>query len=682
VTFHDRYQIQRRLGGGGFGEVYLAEDMNLGVEVALKFINRGCDNPSQIENFQTEGRRLARLCNELNDPCICRVWDCDFDQTLNVHFIAMKYYPSGTFQDLLRSHAFQGGKAAVNPRYVALLAKQMARTLQRIHDAGIVHRDLKPANILLGENGRPVITDFGIAWSNENFFDFMNAGTPPYMSPEHRRGDIPEPTDDIYALGMIIYEALAGSIHPFDITRYTRRPRVGKDFGPLGRELDRVIARATARHCDDRYDRMAELADHLESLVRGAGIETSHEPFSISKIAARDIDYRFVGPGTTAPTPDEIRNRVFLNVGNRLCPGVIDHHQGLERGMAASAARLVVENPELVSAAAGKRDEGSRFTIILPDNLSLDSLVASYLSTHILTKNCLPEGAAGLAWYADKVDSGSGNPGNRSLYACARLLHAVLEPTGRGDWRKKLVLRFHKAIAFALKKHRDGSMPIDKVEVLDAPGLFSPNKIKEFDEDRARYVNKLLDADCKAHRSQLLIPYLDHIGGQKKVESLLIRKVQDRGDRNRVMFFKDWARSDREMTPGSSGFEFLCIHCRTSDGQGRCILSVTPESGLSLARLAKDLEAAEVAKRKLLNGGVDDRAVDPISGKSLPIRPGYDTSDPWYDGRGHSFTIVDSPRNGTILAPEEIEEIVLRFGSSQTKSLPARKIRKGSGPQK
>src|SRR5262249_19059770 len=129
----------------------------------------------------------------------------------------------------------------------------------------------------------------------------------------------------------------------------------------------------------------------------------------------------------------------------------------------------------------------------------------------------------------------------------------------------------------------------------------------------------------------------------------------DEGDPERVMFFKDWARSD--------GYPALSVFMEKGrNGKPQCILSVTPASRTTLQGLGARLDEAEASKRRALNRGLDDREVDPKTGKRREPRQGYRNADPWYDGRAHGYTIVDSPTGGTVLTAEEIEEVFLRLG--------------------
>jgi hypothetical protein len=111
------------------------------------------------------------------------------------------------------------------------------------------------------------------------------------------------------------------------------------------------------------------------------------------------------------------------------------------------------------------------------------------------------------------------------------------------------------------------------------------------------------------------------------------------------------------------------FHPESANGRRRCILSVTPQSYASLRGLGTQLDEAESAKR-IAESGVDDRVVDPITGAPKTPRPGYPNADPWYDGRAHSFTIVDSPRGGTHLTADEIEHIFLDYGAGVAEPLP------------
>jgi hypothetical protein len=178
--------------------------------------------------------------------------------------------------------------------------------------------------------------------------------------------------------------------------------------------------------------------------------------------------------------------------------------------------------------------------------------------------------------------------------------------------------------------------------------------------DVERYHRKL--ADPATHSRVLRLSLPGQFGGRVDVDTLLVRDVQNPDDLDRCIFFKDWARSDRERSPGGVGFPGLSVFMSESPRDARrCILSVTPDSGASLRGLAALLDEAESERRRLVYGE-DDRVIDPATGSQKPPRAGYLNADPWYDGRAHGFTIVDSPRSGTLLATEVIEGIFAKFG--------------------
>jgi hypothetical protein len=145
--------------------------------------------------------------------------------------------------------------------------------------------------------------------------------------------------------------------------------------------------------------------------------------------------------------------------------------------------------------------------------------------------------------------------------------------------------------------------------------------------------------------------------------------VQNAGDPERCLFFKDWARTDAEHS-SAGGFVALSVfHAEGPRQVRRCVLSVRPDAGVSLRGLGALLDEAEAARRREVHGA-DDRVTDPATGEARPARPGYGNADPWYDGRAHEYTIVDSPRAGTLLTAEEIEETFLRFGGSAAPPRP------------
>ena len=214
VTFGERYRLDKKLGGGGFGEVYLAYDTTLEIVVALKLIKikwLNDDGHRFSEYFLSEARKLALLSANLNNPLVCNIYDYGIinDQP----YMTLRYFSSGDLRKKIKSK--QKGQT-VNPRYVAIIVKQIASVLADIHRIGIIHHDLKPANILMDQNGRPVISDFGLAKMIGKPRG-LTGSTPGYASLQQQNGESEHISDDIYSLGVILFELIAGEVNRYEL---------------------------------------------------------------------------------------------------------------------------------------------------------------------------------------------------------------------------------------------------------------------------------------------------------------------------------------------------------------------------------------------------------------------------------------------------------------------------------
>ena len=196
AIFDDRYRIVGRLGKGGMGEVYRADDMKLGQPVALKFLPESVDrDPARLTQLHTE----VRMARQVSHPNVCRVYDVgEFEGHT---FLSMEYVDGEDLASLLRRIGRFSQDRAIQ------LARQICAGLAAAHDRGVVHRDLKPANIMLDGSGRIRITDFGLAGATG---EVLRAGTPAYMAPEQLSGAEVTPRSDIYALGLVLYELFTG----------------------------------------------------------------------------------------------------------------------------------------------------------------------------------------------------------------------------------------------------------------------------------------------------------------------------------------------------------------------------------------------------------------------------------------------------------------------------------------
>ena len=204
-VINERYEISRRIGRGGMADVFLARDLLLDRDVAVKvlFPEHAVD-PNFVERFRREAQSVAGL----NHPNIVGVYD--WGQTGNTYFMAMEFVKGRTLSDALRR---QGRMTSVS---AAGVGAAIANALAYAHRNNVVHRDIKPANILLGEDGAIKVVDFGIARAldagHEGCLtqDGAVMGTATYFSPEQAKGEGLDLRSDLYSLGVVLYELVAG----------------------------------------------------------------------------------------------------------------------------------------------------------------------------------------------------------------------------------------------------------------------------------------------------------------------------------------------------------------------------------------------------------------------------------------------------------------------------------------
>ncbi len=210
-----RYRIVSLLGSGGMGEVYRADDLKLGQQVALKFLPAAFARDAMQLGLLHDEVRLGR---QVAHPNVCRVYDIgEWD---GAHFVAMEYVDGEDLARLLQRIGRLAHDKAVE------IARGVAAGLSAAHAKGILHRDLKPANIMIDGRGEPRITDFGLALASEDAVDsHFVAGTPAYMAPEQLEGKAATVQSDLYALGLVMYEIFTG-----------RRARSGRTIPDLRRE--------------------------------------------------------------------------------------------------------------------------------------------------------------------------------------------------------------------------------------------------------------------------------------------------------------------------------------------------------------------------------------------------------------------------------------------------------------
>jgi eukaryotic-like serine/threonine-protein kinase len=252
-----RYRLERPLGHGGMASVYLARDSELDRDVALKLL---ADNLGGDESLRKRFVREARLAARLSHPNVVSVFDAGEDG--GRPYIVMEYVDGENLAELLSR------RGSLPPEEARGLALQAAHGLAHAHAAGLVHRDMKPHNLILRRDGTLKIADFGIARAAETT-SLTQAGTvlgtAAYLSPEQALGEEVTPATDVYSLGAVTYELLAGKppFEPETLADLASRPAVPELPRGVPPDLEDVVMRCLARNPAYRPRDGAELAREL-----------------------------------------------------------------------------------------------------------------------------------------------------------------------------------------------------------------------------------------------------------------------------------------------------------------------------------------------------------------------------------------------------------------------------------
>jgi serine/threonine-protein kinase len=285
TTIDGRYRVLSRIGSGGMADVYLAEDSLLGRQVAVKVLqHRFAEDQEFVERFRREASSAAGLSH----PNVVAIFDRgEWDGT---YYIAMEYLPGRSLKAIVRE------QGPLDPASAIEVVIQILRAAQFAHRRGIIHRDLKPHNVILDEEGRAKVTDFGIARAGASDMTLTGSimGTAQYLSPEQAQGKTVSETSDLYAVGIVLYELLTGAV-PFDgetavtiaLMQVSAQAPPPSALNPaVGPALDAVVARALSKDPAARFKDASEFIAALEDARLELGSPNGSPPSGPLLLAA------------------------------------------------------------------------------------------------------------------------------------------------------------------------------------------------------------------------------------------------------------------------------------------------------------------------------------------------------------------------------------------------------------
>jgi serine/threonine-protein kinase len=315
TVINDRYEIVKRVGRGGMADVFLARDLLLDRQVAIKVLfPEFAVDPNFVERFRREAQSAANLSH----PNIVNVYD--WGKYSGTYFIAMEYVQGRTLAEILRTNKQLTAKQA------AEIASEVAAALGFAHEADLAHRDIKPANILIGSNGQVKVADFGIAraMNGATEANLTQAGavmgTASYFSPEQAQGAQPDPRSDLYSLGIVMYEMVAGrppftGDNPVSIAYkqvHDAPVPLNRIIPDIPRPFEAIVAKLLAKDPKLRYPSANALRDDLRRFRNGEQVQAlvsaaaaAPRP-ATATAAAATVAATTIGP-TVAPAYDSTR---------------------------------------------------------------------------------------------------------------------------------------------------------------------------------------------------------------------------------------------------------------------------------------------------------------------------------------------------------------------------------------
>ncbi len=306
----DHFLIQQPLGRGGMARVYKGLDLSLKRAVAIKVIEEGLRaSASYAQRFEREAQAVANL----KHPNIVTVFH--FGKQESLYYLVMEYIDGADLDAILRNYETNG--ELMPHADVLRILDAMASALDYAHRQGVIHRDVKPSNVMLERDGRPVLTDFGLALRQSEGTVGDTFGSPHYISPEQARSSANAvPQSDLYSLGVMAYELLTGEV-PFDdpsptalaMQHIMADPPSPRAFNRnLSERVERVLFKSLAKEPEDRYQTGADFVNALRHAVE----EMRQHPASTST-----ADLPPLPPGVTPPPPRRLSMQTAMDKLNQ-----------------------------------------------------------------------------------------------------------------------------------------------------------------------------------------------------------------------------------------------------------------------------------------------------------------------------------------------------------------------------
>ena len=306
ATTFGKYTLKEELGRGGMGAVYRAHDAQLRRDVALKVMPKEhCRDPVTVERFVREARALAHL----QHPNLTAIYDVGEEN--GRYFFAMELVDGLPLSDVIHQRGRLPWEETVQT------AVQMLAGLAEAHEAGLIHRDLKPGNVMLNEDGRAILMDFGLAkreGEGSLTEDGIILGTPDYMSPEHAQGQALDSRTDLYSMGVVLFHMLSGrvpyvgksSIKVLEKHVHEPVPALNEIVHDLPEGLSDVVATLMAKKPEERFQTAGEVTSALQGFVTassgikaGLGVPDSEEDTYVEETQIATQSASVPNPGRT-----------------------------------------------------------------------------------------------------------------------------------------------------------------------------------------------------------------------------------------------------------------------------------------------------------------------------------------------------------------------------------------------